>query len=503
MEDLEKYFARYRKEIIGIDAVISTPYGKKELVYADWIASGRLYGPIEDKLRYEIGPFVGNTHSESSATGKAMTEAYHLAQKIVKRHVNADENDLIIFTGTGMTSALAKLQRILGLKVPEQAINYCVFTHGEYNSCRDIPNEKRPVVFITHLEHHSNHTSWFETLADVVVLEPSPDLTVDPAILRREIIKYRNRPLLIGSFSACSNVTGYIPPFYELARIMHENNGYCFVDFAASAPYVDIDMHPAEKGERLDAVFFSPHKFLGGPGSAGVLVFNKELYRNETPDTPGGGTVKWTNRWGGYSYISDIEVKEDGGTPGFLQGIKAAMAVKLKEEMGTSSIRKRERELTETAFRELSAIQGLHILSGDLKERLGVFSFYIDNIHHNLISRILNDRFGIQVRGGCSCAGTYGHFLLNVDFRLSKEITDRIEAGDLSMKPGWVRLSLHPTMTDSELSYIINAIKETVSKIGEWGKDYTFCKHTNEFSHYHEVKEKQNKISSWFSFQID
>jgi len=503
MEDLEKYFARYRKEIIGIDAVISTPYGKKELVYADWIASGRLFRPIEDKLRYEIGPFVGNTHSESSATGKAMTEAYHMAQKIVKRHLNADENDLIIFTGTGMTSALAKLQRILGLKVPEQAINYCVFTHGEYNSCRDIPNEKRPVVFITHLEHHSNHTSWFETLADVVVLEPSPELTVDPDILRREIIKYRNRPLLIGSFSACSNVTGYIPPFYELARIMHENNGYCFIDFAASAPYVDIDMHPAEKEARLDAVFFSPHKFLGGPGSAGVLVFNKELYRNETPDTPGGGTVKWTNRWGGYSYISDIEVKEDGGTPGFLQGIKAAMAVRLKEEMGTSSIRKRERELTETAFRELSAIQGLHILSGDLKERLGVFSFYIDNIHHNLISRILNDRFGIQVRGGCSCAGTYGHFLLNVDFRLAKEITDRIEAGDLSMKPGWVRLSLHPTMTDSELSYIINAIKETVSKIGEWGKDYTFCKHTNEFSHYHEVIEKQNEISSWFSIQID
>ncbi len=497
MEDLQKYFNRYRKEIIGIDATISTPYGKKELVYADWIASGRLYGPIEDRLRNEIGPYVGNTHSESSATGRAMTEAYHMAQKIVKRHVNASENDLLLFTGTGMTSALAKLQRIMGLKVPEQAINYCVFTHGEYNSCRDIPNENRPVVFITHLEHHSNHTSWFETLADVVVLEPSPDLTVDPAVLRREIARYRNRPLLIGSFSACSNVTGYIPPFYELARIMHEYKGYCFVDFAASAPYVDIDMHPADKEARLDAIFFSPHKFLGGPGSAGVLVFNKELYRNETPDTPGGGTVKWTNRWGGYSYISDIEVKEDGGTPGFLQGIKAAMAVRLKEEMGTSLIRKREEELTETAFRELSAIKGLHILSEDLKDRLGVFSFYIDNIHHNLVSRILNDRFGIQVRGGCSCAGTYGHFLLNVDFSMSKEITDRIESGDLSMKPGWVRLSLHPTMTDSELLFITGAIRKIAWNIGEWKKDYFYCKLTNEFNHHSEVKENHERISSW------
>lgn len=503
MEDLERYFGKFRKGIIGNDAEITTPYGKRKLIYADWIASGRLYDKIEDTLRTEVGPYIGNTHSESSATGKAMTQAYHMAQKIVKHHINADENDLLIFTGTGMTSALAKLQRILGLKVPEQAINYCVFAHGDYNSCRDIPNENRPVVFITHLEHHSNHTSWFETLADVVVLEPSPDLTVDPERLRKEIVKYRNRPLLIGSFSACSNVTGYIPPFYELARIMHEYNGYCFVDFAASAPYVDIDMHPAEKEARLDAVFFSPHKFLGGPGSAGVLVFNRELYRNEIPDTPGGGTVKWTNRWGGYSYISDIEVKEDGGTPGFLQGIKAAMAVRLKEEMDTSLIRQRERELTETAFRELSAIKGLHILSEDLRERLGVFSFYIDNIHHNLISRLLNDRFGIQVRGGCSCAGTYGHFLLKVDFRLSKEITDRIEAGDLSMKPGWVRVSLHPTMTNSELLYITGSIREIAAKIEEWGKEYVYCKHTNEFNHHLEVKEKPEQVSSWFKINID
>ena len=266
-------------------------------------------------------------------------------------------NDLLIFSGTGMTSAIAKLQRILGLKVPEQAIKYCAFTNGEYSKCRDIPNENRPVVFITHTEHHSNHTSWFETLADVVVLEPSNDLTVDPESLRKEIVKYKNRPLLIGSFTACSNVTGYMPPYYELARIMHEHNGYCFIDFAASAPYVDIDMHPEDKLEQLDAIFFSPHKFLGGPGSAGVLIFSKELYKNDIPDSPGGGTVKWTNRWGGYSYISDIEVKEDGGTPGFLQGIKAALAVTLKENMGTQKIHQREKELIDIAFNKIVGYQ--------------------------------------------------------------------------------------------------------------------------------------------------
>lgn len=501
MSELELYFDQFRRNIIGIDAIINTPYGSRNLVYADWIASGRLYKPIEERIINEIGPMVGNTHSESTSTGRAMTQAYHEAQKIVKNHVNANSDDLLLFTGSGMTSALGKLQRILGLKVPEQSIRYCVFSHDQYRKCRDIPNENRPVVFITHTEHHSNHTSWLETLADVVVLEPSADLTVDPDSLRKEIIKYRNRPLLIGSFSACSNVTGYKPPYYELARIMHENKGYCFVDFAASAPYVDINMHPSNKMEQLDAIFFSPHKFLGGPGSAGVLIFSKELYKNDIPDTPGGGTVKWTNRWGGYSYISDVEVKEDGGTPGFLQGIRAALAIRIKEMMGTDKIQAREKELIATTFNGLSKIKGLHILADCISERLGVFSFYTDNVHHNLITRLLNDKFGIQVRGGCSCAGTYGHFLLNVDFNLSKKITDRIEAGDLSMKPGWVRLSLHPTMTNDELIYIIDAIDATIRNAEDWKKDYVYDKHTNEFEHVGTVKGKSSEYMNWFIFK--
>lgn len=498
MSELERYFNRYRKNIVGIDAEIETPYGIRKMIYADWIASGRLYSPIEKRMLEEIGPMVGNTHSESTSTGRAMTDAYHLAQKIVKRHVNANDNDVLLFTGTGMTSAIAKLQRILGLKIPEQAVNYCPFTHGEYDKCRDIPNEKRPVVFLTHTEHHSNHTSWFETLADVVVLEPSTDLRVDPDVLRREIMKYKDRPLIIGSFSACSNVTGYIPPYYELAKIMHDHNGFCFVDFAASAPYVDIDMHPSESMNQLDAIFFSPHKFLGGPGSAGVLVFSKELYKNEIPDSPGGGTVKWTNRWGGYSYITDIEVKEDGGTPGFLQGIKAALAVTLKENMGTEKIHEREKELIQITFTELTKIKNLHILAGNIKERLGVFSFYVDNLHHNLLTRLMNDIFGIQLRGGCSCAGTYGHFLLDVGFKLSKEITDKIDAGDLSMKPGWIRLSLHPTMTDDELLFITDAIRLIVENAEIWKKDYIYNSRTNEYNHYKFQIENNSMIADWF-----
>jgi selenocysteine lyase/cysteine desulfurase len=441
---------------------------------------------------------VGNTHSESSATGIAMTRAYHHAQKVVKKHVNAGDDDVLLFTGTGMTSAIAKLQRILGLKVPEQALHYCAFDVAGYSKCRDLPNDRRPVIFLTHTEHHSNHTSWFETLADVVLLEPNPNLTVNPDALRKEIVKYLDRPLLIGSFSACSNVTGYFPPYYELAEIMHQHNGFCFVDFAASAPYVEINMHPENKMQQLDAIFFSPHKFLGGPGSAGVLVFSKKLYKNVTPDTPGGGTVKWTNRWGGYSYVSDIEVKEDGGTPGFLQGIRAALAISLKEQMGIDKIHLREQQLTETAFKKLSAIKGLHILAENITERLGVFSFYVDGIHHNLVTKLLNDRFGVQVRGGCSCAGTYGHFLLDVDLKQSREITDRIDAGDLSLKPGWIRLSLHPTMTDKELGFITSAIETVISNAREWEKDYRYDNHTNEFYHKNFPEAESSGYMKWF-----
>ena len=241
-------------------------------------------------------------------------------------------------------------------------------------------------------------------------------------------------------------------------------------------------------------------KFLGGPGSAGVLVFNKKLYKNEIPDTPGGGTVKWTNRWGGYSYISDIEVKEDGGTPGFIQGMKAAMAIMLKEQMGIKNIHDRESELIKVTFTELQKIKSVHILADRIKDRLGVFSFYADKIHHNLFTKLLNDRYGVQVRGGCSCAGTYGHFLLKVNFKLSNEITERIEAGDLSLKPGWIRLSLHPTMTDEELYFILHAIKEIAQNASEWEKDYHYDIHTNEF-HHRSFREKESSgYSNWFEF---
>lgn len=487
--EAEKHFAFFRKNVIGINAEFNSPYGIQKVVYADWIASGRLYGPIEDKIRNQFGEMVGNTHSESTETGSCMTHAYHLAHQMIKQHVNASENDVIITAGSGMTSVLSKFMRILGVRLPERLKKYCA-----------IPQSERPVVFITHMEHHSNHTPWLESLADVVLLPPDEDLLVCPESLRQEIVKYNDRKLKIGSFSACSNVTGIHTPYRELAEIMHEHGGYCFIDFAASAPYVDIDMHPSEANQHLDAIFFSPHKFLGGPGSPGVLIFNKKLYKNRIPDHPGGGTVTWTNPWGEHHYIDDIELREDGGTPGFLQTIKAALAIRLKEEMNVGKMHDREQLLVNMAFKGLRSIPGLHILADKIENRLGVFSFYVKGVHHNLLVKILNDRFGIQVRGGCSCAGTYGHYLLHVKKDISKKITDAIDRGDNSLKPGWIRLSLHPVMTEYELNYIISAINETVANIDKWKKDYVYHNELNEFFHCTFPKKKATDFKPWFQF---
>ncbi|MDT8392961.1 MAG: aminotransferase class V-fold PLP-dependent enzyme [Bacteroidales bacterium] len=484
---MENYFEPYRQRIIGHQQEFNTPYGKQRLIYADWIASGRFYAPIEDKIRDTFGPWIGNTHTETSETGTLMTKAYHYAQKIIKKHVNANEDDVILTTGFGMTAAVVKFQRILGLK-------QC----GRLTGSNCIQEKEKPVVFVTHMEHHSNHTSWFETIADVVQLQPARDLLVDLDELRQQLEKYKDRKVKIGAFTACSNVTGVETPIHSMARIMHEHGGYCFVDYAASAPYVDINMHPDDPMEKLDAIMFSPHKFLGGPGSSGVLIFCKNLYNHHTPDQPGGGTVDWTNPWGEYKYIDDIEAREDGGTPGFLQAIRTALSIRLKEQIGTANMRKREQELLQKAFSELRKIDGLHILADNIEDRLGIISLYIENIHFNLVVKLLNDRWGIQVRGGCACAGTYGHFLLDVSHEKSKHITDLINHGDLSEKPGWIRISLHPSMTDEELDIIIDALRQIRQHHKEWSVDYIYDNHLNEFRHKDEPEDKTEWVIPWF-----
>lgn len=469
---MEAYFRLFRENTVGHDHQFVGPYGPVPLVYADWTASGRLYRPIEERMLNLIGPLIGNTHSESSETGRAMTAAYHQARQLIKWHVNAGPDDLLILDGFGMTGVVNKLQRLLGLRVVDRWHRRLELTPAE-----------RPVVFVTHMEHHSNQISWRETICDVVCLEPDRRGLVDPDQLEAALRRYADRPLKIGAFTASSNVTGILTPYQQLARLMHQYGGVCFIDFAAGAPYLEIDMHPADPAAKLDAIYFSPHKCLGGPGTSGVLVFDRTLHSNSVPDHPGGGTVDWTNPWGEHRYVSNLEAREDGGTPGFLQAIRVALCLQLKEQMQPVLMQRREQQLLERLFHGLDGIAGLHILATEHRQRLGIVSLYLDNLHYNLVVRLLSDRFGIQVRGGCSCAGTYGHYLLQVDRQRSHAITDRVDQGDLSSKPGWVRLSLHPTMTDQDVDYVTDALRQ-VARYGEqWQAEYQYDAQTNEFCH--------------------
>ncbi len=468
----QSYFEPFRLRTIGHDATITTALGTLPLIYADWTASGRLYRDIEHTLSEEIGPYVANTHSESSTTGRLMTRAYHHALDIVRRHVGAGEDDVVLGCGTGATGAINKLQRLLGLRVNER-----------WQAKLRLAPTDRPVVFVTHMEHHSNHVPWLESLADVVVVPPDQHGLVSPDCVEQSVREYADRPLLIGSFTACSNVTGIRTPYHRLAQVMHRHGGLCFVDFAACAPYEQIVMHPPEPDASLDAIFFSPHKFLGGPGSCGILVFNGRLDSNRVPDEPGGGTVNWTNPWGGRSYIADVAMREDGGTPGFLQMIRAALALQLKERMDPLQIHARERAITGVALNSLRATEHVHVLAPHVEDRLGIISFYFDHLHFNLGVSLLNDRYGIQVRGGCSCAGTYGHYLLGIDEDTSARITAQIDGGNLADKPGWIRVSLHPTTTDEEVATIVRAIAEIADAGPELARDYVYDPLSNEFEH--------------------
>lgn len=484
---MEAYFEPFRNNVVGLNQYFDSPYGKKKIIYADWIASGRLYRPIEEKLLNEIGPYVANTHTETSITGSVMTHAYHDAREIIKKHVNASKDDVLITEGSGMTGAINKFQRILGIKLNENLKEHT-----------KVPEEKRPIVFVSHMEYHSNQTSWLETIAKVVVIPSNPEGLPSLEALQNLLEEYQQVPIKIAAVTGCSNVTGIRTNYHQIAKIMHQNNGLCFVDFACSAPYVKINMHPENEDEYLDAITFSPHKFLGGPGTSGVLIFNKKLYKNLVPDNPGGGTVSYTNPWGDHDYIDDIETREDGGTPGFLQAIKIALSIELKEKMGVQNILDREHELTDIIFKKLATIANLKILAPNHTDRLGVISFYIEDAHYNLVVKLLNDRFGIQTRGGCSCAGTYGHYLLNVDQTTSKSIELKILEGCLIERPGWIRMSIHPIMTNEEIEFICDSIKEVANNFKKWAADYTYNPSKNEYVHNSNKLVESEIAQNWF-----
>jgi len=443
---------RVRASIIGGNAFLDTPFGRRRLTYADYTASGRAVTIIEDQLRASL-ELYGNTHTEDDATGAITSERLREAEALIKRLVNAGPDHKIVTVGAGTTAAVHQLQQILGIYLPPAGRDF-------FQARDQVP---RPVVFVGPYEHHSNEVSWRECYAEVVEIELSGDGLLDLDDLRAKVgsDRYAGRRK-IGAFSAASNVSGVTTPVDEVARILHNNGALAFFDFAAAAPYVQMDMRRDDRSY-FDALYFSPHKYLGGPGSCGVLIFHQGIYRADLPPTVGaGGTVDFVG-FEGQAYSTDIEVREKPGTPGILQTLRAALAMELKEMLGPARIAAHEAELTRRAHAALCAHPGIDLMGGVGPEnRLPIFSFNVrvgsSWLHPRFVTTLLNDLFGIQSRAGCSCAAPYGHRILHIDEHKSQELRRSIMCGNVGLKPGWARVNFHFLHTEAEVDFICRSI---------------------------------------------
>jgi len=472
-------FSFLRRELIGADAPIETPFGERLMVYADYTASGRCLCFVENYLR-QLQRIYANSHTEDDISGRSMTQLLKEAEESIKRSVNAGISGRIISVGSGATGAIDKLQQLIGVSLPpvtrlqlgkllENALGA-----EKLGIFKRYLRENQPIVFVGPYEHHSNEISWRENLATVVTVrldsEGGIDLKHLEELLQDPAYQGRKR---IGSFSAASNVTGIISPVHEIAVLLHRYDAIACFDYAASAPYVQIDMNPVEDeydgDASLDAIFISPHKFLGGPGSIGVLVFNERLYHRELPPTvSAGGTVDYVGP-ANQDFIDRIEEREKPGTPGVLQVLKAAMVFEVKDNVTTARIGEREHELLEKIFSRWLDNPAIEILGNqDPTKRVGIISFNIKSntgnsdgsqyLHPKFITTLLNDLFGIQTRAGCSCAGPYGHRLLDIDEETSEEYRSCVVAGFSGIKPGWCRISMHYVMDDLEVDFLLDSV---------------------------------------------
>ncbi|MEV0675259.1 aminotransferase class V-fold PLP-dependent enzyme [Actinosynnema sp. NPDC050436] len=452
----DQLIRRIREAVIGDDRVLAGPFGARRMTYADDTASGRALTFVEEFVLDEVLPWYGNTHTESSDTGRQTTVLREDARRMIRDAVGGDDGTAVIFTGSGATGAIHTMLGVLGLTPPA--------THRLPGA---IPADERPVVFIGPYEHHSNELPWRESDADVVVIGADDDGRISVADLESALRRHARRPLKIGSFSAASNVTGILSDTHAIAGLLHSHGALSFWDFAAAGPHVDVAVNglgAADPTTYKDAVFLSPHKFVGGPGTSGVLVVRRELLRNSVPVVPGGGTVDYVNPEGEHDYVTDPEHREEGGTPAIVGGIRAGLVFGLKEAVGVGVIRAREQHFLHRALTAWRTVPEIEVLGDTGAERLPIVSFLVRGpsgrfLHHDFVVAVLNDLFGIQVRGGCSCAGPYGHRLLKIDAERSRRFRGQIRAGYRGIKPGWVRISFSYFLSEAVLDYLVAAVR--------------------------------------------
>ncbi|MFC3616201.1 aminotransferase class V-fold PLP-dependent enzyme [Lutimaribacter marinistellae] len=425
--------------LIGEGMMIPGLQGDVPLVYADYVASGRALRQVESFVAEQVLPFYANSHTEASFCGGYVTRMRAEARAEIGRAVGAGPDHAVIFAGSGATAGLNRLVSLFGLR-----------------------QAGRAVVLIGPYEHHSNILPWRESGAEVVEIPEGPQGGPDIAALEAALIAARGADVVVGAFSAASNVTGIVTDPDPVTRMLKAHGALAVWDYAGGGPYLPIEMGQGETAK--DAVVVSPHKFPGGPGASGVLIVRRDAVRLDRPSWPGGGTVSFVSPWG-QDYSASLEAREEAGTPNVIGDIRAALAFMVKDAVGVSEIAVREARYNAMALEGWRDNPHLMLLGVDHPHRLPIFSFRVSDgagapVHQQLFTRMLSDVHGIQARGGCACAGPYAHRLLGIDRAASEALRADLAAGREMEKPGWVRLNFSYLMREETVRFIIDAVND-------------------------------------------